>query len=269
MSRPEILDEGGRLRRGGIVDGDGRVLVESERERIAEGPLARLLVAAVVVDESGARAERGRRLAEAGAVFDLAIARGLASARVTGQSGLEYAVELRADPVPPRVWSAVVGSVAGRELLEAALEGRPRAVQLEHQMKVDWDEPLVPHVRDVVRRCTCADWDLHGHVCKHVAALAYALAFLVDRDVRVLLAWRGCDPGAGVASESPAEGVTPVTVPFDGDPWATGYVPEIGPARPLPLAAVVKRLGRSGIRVGSEDLSVALERAYAAFAEVR
>ena len=46
-------------------------------------------------------------------------------------------------------------------------------------------------------------------------------------------------------------------------------VPEIGPARPLPVGAVVKRLGRSGIRVGSEDLAVALERAYAAFADAR
>lgn len=269
MSVPEILDDGGRILPGIVTDADGRVLVESERERIAEGPLARLLVSSIVVDESGGRAERGRQLAQSGAVFDVAVTRGLASARVTGQSGFEYAVQIEAEPVPPRVWAAVVGSVAGRELLTAALDGRPRAVQLEHQMKVDWDEPLVPHARDVKRRCACEDWDRHGHVCKHVAALAYALAFLVDRDVRVLLAWRGCDPGAADAPAVAPGGPETALAPFEGDPWATGYVPEIGPARPLPPGAVVKRLGRSGIRVGSDDLAVALERAYAAFADAR
>lgn len=259
-----MLDGSGRIVDGAFVDDDGRVLVRSGRERIAEGPLARLLAAAVVVDESAGRAARGRDLARAGAVSDLAVGRGVVAARVSGRSGFEYAVELRAEPVPPRVWSAVVGSPAGRELLEAALEGRPRSVQLEHQMKVDWDEPLVPHARDLARRCACQDWEVHGHVCKHVAALAYALAHLVDGDVRVLLAWRGCDPAAGgpavpVAGEEPGE-------PYVGDPWRAGRVPTIGPARPLPPGAVVKRLGRSGIRVGNDDLAVALERAYAAFA---
>ena len=269
MTGPGLLDPGGRLRPGPLVDEDGRVRIERGRGRIAEGPLARLLVSSVVLDESGGRAEGGRRLAHSAAVFDLAVARGLASARVTGESGFEYAVELRAEPVPPRVWSAVVGSVVGRELLEAALEGRPRAVQLEHQMKVDWDEPLVPQARNVRRRCECEDWDRHGHVCKHVAALAYAFAFLVDRDVRVLLAWRGCDPAAGAATLDAEAGPDLLPEPFDGDPWATGDVPEVGPPRPLPTGAVVKRLGRSGIRVGGEDLAVALERAYAAFAEER
>jgi hypothetical protein len=134
---------------------------------------------------------------------------------------------------------------------------------------MDWDEPLVPHARDLARRCECPDWDTFGHVCKHVAALAYALGFLVDRDARVLLAWRGCDPGAGIGAAPDREEEAVAPEPFSGDPWAAGYVPEIGPARPLPPGAVVKRLGRSGIRVGSEDLSVALERAYSAFVGLR
>jgi hypothetical protein len=37
--------------------------------------------------------------------------------------------------------------------------------------------------------------------------------------------------------------------------------------RALPPGAVVKRLGRSGIRVGGRDLAEALEPAYLAFAQ--
>jgi hypothetical protein len=44
-------------------------------------------------------------------------------------------------------------------------------------------------------------------------------------------------------------------------------LPPPPPPRALPPGAVVKRLGRSGIRVGGRDLSEALEPAYRAFFE--
>jgi hypothetical protein len=36
--------------------------------------------------------------------------------------------------------------------------------------------------------------------------------------------------------------------------------------RPMPVGAVLKRLGPSGIAVGEDDLAQVLERAYEAFA---
>ena len=66
------------------------------------------------------------------------------SALVIGSSGAEYGSAIAADPVPPRVWAAVIGSPRGRTLFEAAAAGREQSLQLEHVMTVDWDEPLIP-----------------------------------------------------------------------------------------------------------------------------
>ena len=57
-----------------------------------------------------------------------------------------------------------------------------------------------------------------------------------------------------------------------------GYCDQCGMAAPegvasvksaIPTAAVLRRLGRSGIRAGGVDLADALERAYEAFAATR
>ena len=61
-----------------------------------------------------------------------------------GSAGADYRVGLAADPVAPRVWAAVIGSLRGRTLFEAAAAGREQSLQLEHVMTVDWDEPLIP-----------------------------------------------------------------------------------------------------------------------------
>lgn len=250
-----------------VIGGGGAVAIASERGRIATGPWGRWLVASIVADEGTARAERGRRLARAGAVHCVVVAPGSVAARVTGDSGTEYRVELRAEPVPLRVWTAVTGSDAGRELLDAALEGRARAVRLEHAMTVDWDEPLVPRARDVHRLCDCPDHDLlgAGRACKHVAALGYALAHLVDGDVSLLLRWRGCTkPAPRNSLDRMPPGRAPA-VAGEGI-WEAGALPTLAEARPLPVGAVVKRLGRSGIRAGSDDLADVLLAAYRAFA---
>ena len=53
---------------------------------------------------------------------------------------------------------------------------------------------------------------------------------------------------------------------FDG-PWRAGTLPAPRPLRPLPVGAVLKRLGPSGLQVRGEDLASVLQRAYASFAD--
>jgi hypothetical protein len=243
---------------------DGRpIFAGDDDERIGRGPWARWLATSVVRDESSPRAERGRILARSGHVHTVVVDVGAITALVIGSGGAEYRVSLGADPIPPRVWSAVVGSPRGRELFRAAAEGREQSLQLEHVMTVDWEEPLVPPSRAVRASCTCPDSDFAGR-CKHVFALAYVVAAAVDDDPAILLEWRGCGPVDPQEAPAPAARPRPV-----GDPWAAGALPVLGPPRPLPVGSVLKRLGDSGLVVDGIDLREALEPAYVAFAGAR
>lgn len=247
-----LLDEGRPVR---VATGD---------DRIGRGPWARLLATAGVPDESTARAERGRMLARNGHVHTVTVAPGRIAARVIGSGDAEYDVALTSTAVPPRTWAAVSRSPRARPLIAAALREKAQSVHLQHEMLVDWEEPLVPPARALHRSCTCPDADFSG-ACKHVAAVAYVIADAVDRDPSLLLRWRGCLPVADPAE--PASTPEPRVVPSP-DRWETGPLPELRPARTLPVGAVLKRLGRSGIPVGDAELVDALRPAYAAFATI-
>ena len=237
---------------------DGRPLeVTTERERIGQGPWSRLFATAVVGDEGSSSAEAGRALARGGSVHTVSVAEGVMSGRIE-DDGEEHAAEIAADPVPPRIWAAAIRSARGNPQVEAAVAGRSQSVQLEHVMAVDWEEPLVPPTRSLHRSCSCG----RPGTCAHLAALAYVLADRFDREPSLLLKWRGCtDPAERV--EPPAE---PEPIVASDEIWEAGPPPELGPPRPLPTAAVLKRLGKSGIQVGGQDLAEVLERAYASFA---
>ncbi len=249
---------------------DGRPLVvATERDRIGQGPWARLLASAAVPDESSPPAERGRVLARSGAVHTVRVAEGALSARVAGSDGAEHDVAITAEPVPPRIWASMARFARGNRPLQAAVEGRAQSVHLEHLMTVDWDAPLVPPTRALGRSCTCAD--ARAGACEHVAALAYVAADAIDGDPALLLRWRGC---VAETDARPDEAAQPapgraVAAAAAEDPWLAGELPALQPRRPLPVGAVLKRLGRSGVRVGGNDLAEVLGRAYASFSAHR
>lgn len=158
-------------------------------------------------------------------------------------------VTLTAEPVARASWAAMVRYARGMGPLEQAVEGRLQSTHLDHLLAEDWGEQLIPRRGQIRRECTC---DLGG-ACEHVAAVGLAFADAVDDDPSLLLRWRGC-------TEEPAPQLD------RGDPWAGGPLPQPGPRRALPVGAVLKRLGSSGILVGDQDLADVLEVAYRAFA---
>ena len=165
--------------------------------------------------------------------------------RVTAQvEGCE--VTLTVGRVPPRIWAAMAAYARGRGALEDAVEGRMQSSHLEHLLAEDWGEPLVPRPRAIGRTCTC---DERGD-CEHVAAAGLAFADAIDGDPGLLLRWRGCG----------------VDLQPSGDPWTGSALPEPAEPRVMPVGAVLKRLGPSGISVGDEDLADVLLAAYEAFA---
>ena len=207
------------------------------------GPWSRSFVSAVV-----GRAERPSDAAIA-AVHDLTVDVGQIRARVG-----ECAVTVSADPVPPRIWAAMVRFARGRGPLEEAVAGRIQSVHLEHLMAEDWEEPLIPRSRSITRGCSCDGTD----ACEHVIAVTYALTDKVEVDPAVLLRWRGCfEDAPAVAAQSVAH-----VEQRSGNPWDGGALPEPGAVRVLAPGAVLKRLGRSEVRVGDEDLNEVLGAAY-------
>lgn len=221
---------------------------------LGKGPWARLVATAIVPDESSSVAERGRSHVRSGRVGGLVVAAGTVSARVG-----ECETSLAAEPVPPRIWAALTLSARSNPQLRAAVRGRAQSVHLEHLMTTDWDRPLVPRSRELAVRCTCD----RGR-CEHVAALAYAFAEEIDQDASALLRWRGVD----VVEEAEPEPVVAVEAAAP-EAWDAGPLPQARPLRALPVGAVLKRLGPSGLRVGEIDLADVLERAYAEFAKQR
>jgi uncharacterized Zn finger protein len=240
---------------GELLNDGGPVTVTTPRDRIGHGPWSRLLASAVVPDESSPTAERGRELARGGNVYGVGVAKGAITARVDDEN-----VTLTAEPVPPRIWSAVYRSTRGKDPLEAAAEGREQSVHLEHLMAFDWEEPLVPRTQSLGRTCTCP----LGRGCEHVAAAAYVIADAIDRDPGLLLRWRGCEPPQA-ESEEPAAPV-PLRSATSADPWRAGPLPAPRPLRPLPAGAILKCLGPSGVPLGGRDVAEVLQRAYVAFA---
>jgi hypothetical protein len=221
---------------------------------IGTGPWARLFATAVVPDEGSSVAEQGRRLVES--VESMVVDAGALSATVDG-----FEATIGAEPVPPRIWTALTRSARNSPQVLAAIEGRAQSVHLEHLMTLDWDRPLVPRKRELVRGCSCH----RGGACEHVAALAYAFAEEIDRDPSALLRWRGVD-----AIEEEVREPEPVAVEAaPPEAWEAGSLPEPRPLRPLPVGAVLKRLGPSGLKVGADDLVDVLERAYVEFAKPR
>jgi hypothetical protein len=249
---------------------DGRPLRVGAREgRIGHGPWARWFASAVVPDEASSRAEKGRLLAQDGAVHTVTIALAEISAHVIGTTGREYVVRLAADPIPRQTWAAVRRSAQGRELIAAALARSPQSLRLEHVMVSDWEQPLVPRAWSIHRSCTCPDatGEAPTWVCKHVAALAYCIADAIDTDVTLLFRWRGCDPSG---HDGPADAHSKVGTPereAGQEGWLAGPLPELCARRPLPVAAVLKRLGPSGIVAGNQDLVEILAPAYRILAE--
>ena len=223
------------------------------RDLPGQGPWARLFASAVVGDEASSVAERGRVLARDGAVERVDVTAGTITAVVE-----DCVVTLSAARIPPRIWAAMKRYARGKPQLEEAVEGRVQSVHLEHLMNVDWEEPLVPPARALIRQCTCGD-----DGCAHLAALASLVAEELDRDPSLLLRFRGCD----AEDEAPLDEPEPApAAAFDGDPWEAGPLPSIRDLRPLPAGAVLKRFGPSGVRVGEDDLAEVLQRAYASFA---
>ncbi len=134
-----------------------------------------------------ARLARGRAYADDGQVAAITVTPGRVVAYVHGSRARPYRAELRLRTFADPGWEALLDAVAARPGQLSAL----LAKEMPHSLSRTAEEAgvrLLPAADDLDPSCTCPD---HGRPCKHVAALCFQTALLLDSDPFVLLLMRG------------------------------------------------------------------------------
>ncbi|MFJ4691308.1 SWIM zinc finger family protein [Streptomyces sp. NPDC088766] len=129
------------------------------------------------------RLARGRGYAEQGHVDAITVTPGLVLAYVRGSRTRPYRVQVRLRTLGDEDWERFLDAAVERPGHIAALLDKEMPESL-----ADCGVPLLPGPGDLAPQCSCPD---RGHPCKHVAALCYQTARLLDADPFVLLLLRG------------------------------------------------------------------------------
>jgi len=137
-------------------------------------------------DDYEFRLHRGKKYAQDGVVSHFSVSPGMIKAKVHGKK--TYEVTLALPSLTNAQWE--------RALERIALESRFLASLLAGEMPTGLDElfrdvgaSLYPRVpKELQSHCTCPDW---ANPCKHVAAVCYIMAEVLDRDPWILFDLRG------------------------------------------------------------------------------
>lgn len=133
------------------------------------------------------RLPRGRTYVRNGSVVDLRIARGEATARVSGSR--LYTVRVKVAPVARARWTALCrGCAGGIDSLVELLQGRLSRGVMERICAERTG--LFPSPAEIRFTCTCPDW---AAMCKHVAAVLYGVGARLDARPELVFELRGVD----------------------------------------------------------------------------
>lgn len=144
------------------------------------------------------RLPKGRTYLRQGNVYNLKATGGTVTAEVAGSD--LYEVEIKVAPLPAAQWLKIKKQCAGQvssllDLLSGKLgDGVMKIV-------TDPDTGLFPRRREIRHRCTCPDF---ADLCKHQAAVLYAIGVRFDQDPKTFFELRGVDPSELIASSASA-----------------------------------------------------------------
>jgi uncharacterized Zn finger protein len=133
------------------------------------------------------RLPRGRSYVRSGAVVDLQMTPGAVSARVSGSR--LYRVKVNVTPVPQPRWAAICGDCAGEiDSLVELLQGQLSTGVMTRLCQATTG--LFPSPAEINFTCSCPDW---AFMCKHVAAVLYAIGARLDAQPELLFLLRQVD----------------------------------------------------------------------------
>ena len=145
------------------------------------------------------RLPRGRTYVRNGSVIDLDITRGHIDALVAGSE--MYKVRVEISRLKPAHWNQLKGECS--ESIDSLLDllaGRFSDGVM--QRLTDPQRGLFPLPKEIKMSCSCPDWAV---LCKHVAAVLYAVGARLDKEPQLLFLLRGVDH-AELVSQAVSDG---------------------------------------------------------------
>jgi uncharacterized Zn finger protein len=131
------------------------------------------------------RLPRGRSYLRNGCVIDLQIKKGEIAAMVCGSS--LYNVRIAIAPLARNRWKAICRDCSGSiDSLIELLQGRFAKNVMDRVCREG--DGLFPHPKEIKLSCDCPDW---ADMCKHVAAVFYAVGARLDERPQLLFMLRG------------------------------------------------------------------------------
>jgi uncharacterized Zn finger protein len=133
------------------------------------------------------RIGRGRSYVRHGAVLDLQVRAGEATALVQGSRSQPYSVKIRIKELAASRWNNIKSTCAGKlASLPELLAGQfPRALG---EIFMEEGKGLFPAPTEIRFSCSCPDW---ASMCKHVAAALYGIGARLDNDPGLFFKLRG------------------------------------------------------------------------------
>lgn len=130
------------------------------------------------------RLERGRAYIRKGAVKEINISDGHITAMVKGTRPQAYKVEISVDPVSDVLSQKILNQIKDiSDLRNGKVPDNCRNI-------FTVDKGLFPKAREIKFACSCPDI---AYMCKHVAAVLYAVGSILDQEPLLLFQLRGID----------------------------------------------------------------------------
>lgn len=133
------------------------------------------------------RLPRGRSYLRGGHVYNLDIDTGKVTALVAGQSLYEVTIKIR--PLDQNTWTAIKAACAGHAVSMLDLLAGKLSEHVLHVI-THREDGLFPSPREIKPICTCPDW---ADLCKHSAAVLYAIGLRFDEQPELFFKLRGVD----------------------------------------------------------------------------
>lgn len=138
----------------------------------------------------GARLTRGKRYARWGQVLSIDFSPGLIFAEVQGSCSLPYEICIKLLVWSEEEWSRLVSWIQARPVILSQLFSNSLPPSLEEDIRPLGLSLFPEQFTEFSTECTCPDW---SNPCKHIAAVFYLIAEVLEKNPFLLFELRGKD----------------------------------------------------------------------------